>query len=383
MSEPSDGVIYRVHFRVECGTRLGQAIGIGGSTNSLGSYEKDKVVQLVTTPDSYPLWYSENPVLIQRESEVTYKYCIIEGGKCIAFENSPRILTMNDASDDVLVEDKFDIHSLDDVATHSEAQLLKEIENLKNIHQKSVDDMNHLKINDSKVIIVCYHLPVIITRTPNSDLPFSVEWAESLIAKSKNSVSTSVQTFWYGTVDISGQELSAFEETELRSILEEMNCYPIFIDREVTLNAYLGYCKQILWPVFHNIDQLDQIHAAWNLNKVIHTNDSSVYDSSDCLNWNEDLSVYMESYKTVNETFFNNLKPIVKKGDIVWVHDYHLMLLPKFLRESMELDSPYSIVFFLHLPFPTSQVSLNISFTDYLTVFYFKYKDISNSTKRI
>jgi trehalose-6-phosphate synthase len=29
--------------------------------------------------------------------------------------------------------------------------------------------------------------------------------------------------------------------------------------------AYYGYCKKILWPLFHNVDQLDQIHAAWNL----------------------------------------------------------------------------------------------------------------------
>ena len=40
-------------------------------------------------------------------------------------------------------------------------------------------------------------------------------------------------------------------------------------------------------------------------------------------------------------------------GDIVWVHDYHLMLLPKALRER-NLD--IKIIYFVHIPFPTSQI---------------------------
>ena len=45
--------------------------------------------------------------------------------------------------------------------------------------------------------------------------------------------------------------------------------------------------------------------------------------------------------------------PHIKEGDVVWVHDYHLMKLPKLLRDA---NLKISIVFYLHIPFPTSQV---------------------------
>lgn len=45
--------------------------------------------------------------------------------------------------------------------------------------------------------------------------------------------------------------------------------------------------------------------------------------------------------------------PHLKQDDVVWVHDYHLMLLPKLLRDA---ELKISIVFYLHIPFPTSQI---------------------------
>src|SRR3990167_7060339 len=44
---------------------------------------------------------------------------------------------------------------------------------------------------------------------------------------------------------------------------------------------------------------------------------------------------YWNHYKHVNETFCNTVMKIIKPDDVVWIHDYHLMLLPKLLREKM------------------------------------------------
>ena len=48
-----------------------------------------------------------------------------------------------------------------------------------------------------------------------------------------------------------------------------------------------------------------------------------------------------------------NIK-ICKLKTIIWIHDYHLMLLPKLIRTSiMGLNLPNTIIaFFLHIPFP-------------------------------
>jgi hypothetical protein len=95
--------------------------------------------------------------------------------------------------------------------------------------------------------------------------PFVVSWAESIIAKTSNSVSLSLHTIWVGTISISLSNLSAEERQYLQDTLQAMDCVPVFLDDDVAEKSYLGFCKSILWPVFHNVDQLDQIHAAWNL----------------------------------------------------------------------------------------------------------------------
>ena len=44
---------------------------------------------------------------------------------------------------------------------------------------------------------------------------------------------------------------------------------------------------------------------------------------------------------------------IIRPDDIIWVHDYHLMLLPSLLRKRMP---GLTIGFFLHIPFPPSEI---------------------------
>jgi trehalose 6-phosphate synthase/phosphatase len=44
---------------------------------------------------------------------------------------------------------------------------------------------------------------------------------------------------------------------------------------------------------------------------------------------------------------------VARPGDVIWVHDYHLKLLPKLLRENLPSAK---IGFFLHIPFPSFEV---------------------------
>jgi trehalose 6-phosphate synthase/phosphatase len=111
----------------------------------------------------------------------------------------------------------------------------------------------------------------------------------------------------------------------------------VFLDPQVHSDTYKGYCKQVMWPVFHNVDQLDHIHAAWN-----HP-----------MEWESNMSRWQAAFKTSTCAFDELLSSLLEPGDIVWVHDYHLMLLPKLLR-MRNLD--ISIVYFVHIPFPTSQI---------------------------
>lgn len=47
----------------------------------------------------------------------------------------------------------------------------------------------------------------------------------------------------------------------------------------------------------------------------------------------------------------------VQDGDLVWVHDYHLMLLPAMVRELLgNTKKNVKVGFFLHTPFPSSEI---------------------------
>ena len=47
----------------------------------------------------------------------------------------------------------------------------------------------------------------------------------------------------------------------------------------------------------------------------------------------------------------------VQDGDLIWVHDYHLMLLPEMLRKELgDTRKNVKIGFFLHTPFPSSEI---------------------------
>ena len=87
---------------------------------------------------------------------------------------------------------------------------------------------------------------------------------------------------------------------------------------------YQGYSNQTLWPLFHQFPL------------------SLVYDPE---GW--------EAYAEANGRFRDAVLARWRPGDLVWIHDYHLMLLPRLLREAIP-DA--TIGFFLHIPFPSSDV---------------------------
>lgn len=57
-------------------------------------------------------------------------------------------------------------------------------------------------------------------------------------------------------------------------------------------------------------------------------------------------------YVRMNRLFADRIIREYKEGDIVWIHDYHLFLLPSILRQ--HIPNVY-IGFYLHSPFPSSE----------------------------
>lgn len=60
-----------------------------------------------------------------------------------------------------------------------------------------------------------------------------------------------------------------------------------------------------------------------------------------------------EAYQAVNRRFAEAVTEVYEEGDLVWVHNYHLLLLPAMLRRRLWYAK---IGFFLYTPFPSSEI---------------------------
>jgi trehalose 6-phosphate synthase len=89
-------------------------------------------------------------------------------------------------------------------------------------------------------------------------------------------------------------------------------------------NYYSGYCNEGLWPLAHNL-----------VSKVRFDN----------YKW--------KAYVRVNRKFAKAVLEEAGDRDVVWVHDYHLMLLPEMLKK----EKPgLTVVFFWHIPWPQHDI---------------------------
>jgi len=104
---------------------------------------------------------------------------------------------------------------------------------------------------------------------------------------------------------------------------------PVWLEDKEAHGHYEGYCKQTLWPLFH--------YLLWQ-------DVATEYASAD---------KYWADYEATNAAFARRILDVYKPGDLIWVHDYHLLLVPKLLRQLL----PDALIgLFVHTPWPSSEV---------------------------
>lgn len=68
------------------------------------------------------------------------------------------------------------------------------------------------------------------------------------------------------------------------------------------------------------------------------------------------VSEHWDAYRNANEAYAKKLASIYRPGDLIWVHDYHLLLIPKMFRGISKKTQDAYIGLFVHTPFPSSEV---------------------------
>ncbi|MEX2218854.1 MAG: trehalose-6-phosphate synthase [Phycisphaerales bacterium] len=99
---------------------------------------------------------------------------------------------------------------------------------------------------------------------------------------------------------------------------------PVPLSSHEVETFYHGFSNSTLWPLYHDAIRTPEFHKDW---------------------WGP--------YVEVNRRFARAAAAAARKGDLVWVHDFHLQLVPHYLRE---LRPDLRIGFFLHIPFPPEEL---------------------------
>lgn len=176
-----------------------------------------------------------------------------------------------------------------------------------------------IKKKPSKLIIVSNRLPVKAEITKETIL---FEKSAGGLATGLESLDTSREKHWIGWPGIYTSEPATRER--ITNSLAAYNFHPVFLSDEDVELYYEGYSNSTLWPLFHYF---------------------FVYTRHENKFW--------EAYQNVNRKFLEKVLEIATSDDIIWIQDYHLMLLPGMVREFL---SGVRIGFFLHIPFPSFEL---------------------------
>jgi trehalose 6-phosphate synthase/phosphatase len=171
-----------------------------------------------------------------------------------------------------------------------------------------------------RVLIVANRLPVTVKAT---DTGVEVQRSSGGLATGLLRPHEQSGGSWIGWSG-APEQLTADQQAELDQQLTAMRLVAVPLTAEQVTRYYEGFSNGVLWPLFHYL--LDQV--------PLHVRD-----------W--------EPYVEVNERFAEVVAHHYQPGDLVWVHDYQLLLLPGLLRQRLP---EAKIGFFLHIPFPSEEL---------------------------
>jgi trehalose 6-phosphate synthase/phosphatase len=182
------------------------------------------------------------------------------------------------------------------------------------------------KIKFERLIIAAYRLPFkfVKTRKGYKAIQNSGGLVSAILSLSENFKKNNNNTFkgkivWTGSSDNLPVDFSAQKYEN-----DYFNIIPVNFPQHLNDLFYGGFCNDLIWPLFHYFPTYSVFNAR-----------------------------YFEAYMEANSKFCDEILRIIRPGDLVWIHDYQLMLLPDMIRKKAPKTN---IGFFLHIPFPSFEI---------------------------
>lgn len=168
----------------------------------------------------------------------------------------------------------------------------------------------------ARTLIVSNRLPVTVQLQRDS---VTVERSSGGLATGLKSVHRPGESLWFGWPGFPGAPPD-FARDALETRFEALGAVPVFLEADEVERYYETFCNGVVWPLFHGFAGTLPLEVP-------------------------DFPLYQQ----VNERFAAAVAEQWRPGDVVWVHDYQLFLVPRLLRERCP---EARIGFFLHIPFP-------------------------------
>jgi trehalose 6-phosphate synthase/phosphatase len=193
------------------------------------------------------------------------------------------------------------------------------------VHAPGLREVPNLKAREpaagARIIVVSNRLPLTLKKTEHG---WDTARSSGGLASAMNPLLAKTGGEWVGWAGYSGEEDSQKRQAILSEWAKTEQCFAVDLPKDVAAGFYEGYANQTLWPVFHNFPSQLKFDAG-----------------------------HWDSYVEANRLFCDAVVNRYRPNDLIWVHDYHLMLLPQMLRERLR-DA--AVGFFLHIPFPSAEV---------------------------
>jgi len=184
-----------------------------------------------------------------------------------------------------------------------------------------------VKKSSRRIIIVSNRLPIICEKQDHGEwniIPSSGGLVAALDPIFKNQ--GGIWIGWPGTTDAKISEL----KKPLDRVAKDYGYrfVPVSLTEKARDDFYLGFSNEVLWPLFHDLQT--RCHFAPR---------------------------YFQAYQKVNTKFAWVIAKQSKPGDLLWIHDYHLMSVAEELRK---IGITSRMAFFLHIPFPSLDIFLKL-----------------------
>jgi len=173
----------------------------------------------------------------------------------------------------------------------------------------------------AKTIIISNRLPVQLQISNGS---ITAVPSVGGLATGMKSVHSGGDSLWIGWSGLTDEEIPEELAPQIDEALAEHGSAKVCLSEEEVDGFYYGFSNRTIWPLFHYFLE---------------------YSEFELSSW--------ETYVSVNQKFADAILKEATDDDIVWVHDYQLMLVPQMVREKRPA---ISIGFFLHIPFPSFEI---------------------------